>query len=101
MKTVTPSELQSDKPFHSLLRPHRAVTVIFIVALSVALTVVWRSEQNHLQIERARASDIAGDYIHSIQTNIERVLSVTYSLAAMVRQGKGSVHDFEAIAGVI
>jgi signal transduction histidine kinase len=99
VNTNTTSELPSDDPRHNLLRPHRTAAVIFVLALAVSFTVIWRSELSRQQIERARASDIAGDYTHSIQTNIERALSATYSLAAMVRQGKGSVQDFEATAG--
>jgi PAS domain S-box-containing protein len=50
-------------------------------------------------MERARVFDIASDHAHALQADIERTLSATYSLAALVRQGKGSVPDFDATAG--
>jgi sensor domain CHASE-containing protein len=78
--------------------PYLAAAIVFILAAIVAVTIVWRSEQNRLQLERARVSDVAGDYAHTIQANIERALSATYSLAAMVRQGKGNIPDFDNMA---
>ena len=75
-----------------------AVVTVFVLAAIVSAALVWRSEMDRVQTERARASDIAGDHAHALQKNIERALSATYSLAALVRQGKGSVPDFDATA---
>jgi hypothetical protein len=44
------------------------------------------------------ASYVASDHAHAFQRNIERALSATYALGALVRQGNGEVHDFDAIA---
>jgi hypothetical protein len=61
----------------------------------------WTSPARHgvyLELEQARASDLAGDHAHVIQASIERVLSATFSLAALVREDKGDISNFEATA---
>lgn len=78
--------------------PNFAAAIVFIIAAALTTIIVWNSEQDRRQIERARISDIAGDYSHTLQHHIERALSVTYSLAALVRQGNGDIPDFEATA---
>ncbi|MCK9386898.1 MAG: ATP-binding protein [Sulfuritalea sp.] len=55
-------------------------------------------EQRRFELEQARVSDMAGDHAHLLQAGIERVLSATFSLAALVREGKGDVSNFEATA---
>ena len=45
-----------------------------------------------------RVAALASDHAHAIQATMERALSATYSIAAMVRQGKGNVPDFEGVA---
>jgi PAS domain S-box-containing protein len=72
--------------------------VILLAAVLVSSVIIWRSEQNRLQIERARIADLAGDHAHALQATIERSLSATYALAALVRQGKGTIPDFETTA---
>ncbi|NJM12318.1 MAG: EAL domain-containing protein [Synechococcaceae cyanobacterium SM1_2_3] len=72
--------------------------MIFLIAAATASAVIWRSEQNRIQIERARISDLAGDHAQAIQRHLERALSATYALAALVRQGNGVVSNFDAVA---
>jgi sensor domain CHASE-containing protein len=88
-------------PDISLNRPTRplvAASIILVVSLACSVTLIWRLEQRRLELERAWVSDIAGDHAHLIQANIERVLSATLSLAALVREGKGEISNFEATA---
>ena len=47
---------------------------------------------------RLRAAALAAGRAQAIQTALERALSSTYALAAMVRQGGGHVADFEGVA---
>lgn len=98
MKSKIASEPSPDISTRHQFRPHFAGLILFILAAAIAAMIVWRSEQNRLQIERARIYDIAGDHAHAMQANIERALSATYSLAAMVRQGKGNIYNFEDTA---
>jgi diguanylate cyclase (GGDEF)-like protein len=72
--------------------------VVFMVASIATGALVWKLEQRSLQAERLRIAALASDQAHAIQTTMERALSATYSIAAMVRQSKGTVPDFEGVA---
>jgi diguanylate cyclase (GGDEF)-like protein/PAS domain S-box-containing protein len=80
--------------------PARATVLalaVFLLAGTIAATTVWYSEKRRIEVERARVSILAG-HAHELQGNIERALSATYSLAALIRQGRGSIENFEAVA---
>ena len=85
-------------PIGRSTHPFAIAMMIFLIAAVTASVVIWRSEQNRIQIERARISDLAGDHAQAIQRHIERALSATYALAALVRQGNGVVSNFDAVA---
>lgn len=80
-------------------RPLMLAAMVFLAAAVVAATLVWHLEQQRQQEARARAAILAQDHAHAIQGNIERTLSATYALAAMVRQGQGNFDSFEEVAG--
>ncbi|MDA8254486.1 MAG: EAL domain-containing protein [Betaproteobacteria bacterium] len=82
----------------SLQRPLAAAIGMFLVAAVASGLLVRQSELQRERQQRAQVADIAGDHAHAIQRNIEHALSATYALAALVRQGKGEVADFEATA---
>jgi diguanylate cyclase (GGDEF)-like protein/PAS domain S-box-containing protein len=64
----------------------------------LASVLIWRSEQQDLASARSRAAELASDHSQTLQRGIERALSATYAIAALVRQGKGDVAGFEALA---
>ncbi len=98
MKSEKPIESSVDCSIqHPFLRGF-ASAMIFALVIALAIIIIRNSEQNRRQLERARISHIAGDYAHALQFNIERALSTTFSLAALVRQGNGHIPDFEATA---
>jgi len=92
MTTRDPSAL----PFFGL--PFAVALAVFAVAALASATVVWKLEQRGLNAERMRIGALASDHAHAIQAAMDRALSATYSIAAMVRQGKGNVPDFEGVA---
>ena len=79
---------------HSLL----VAVIVFLVAAAAAATLIWRLEQDRRQGERARVINLAGDHTFDLQRRLDRAFSVTYALAALVRQGHGSITDFDEIA---
>jgi len=79
-------------------QPLVVAAIVFIIALISSAAFVWRLDQLRLQKEHARVASIAVDHAHILQRNIERALSATYALAAMVRQGKGDFHNFSEVA---
>ncbi|MFZ2305819.1 MAG: EAL domain-containing protein [Rhodoferax sp.] len=79
-------------------RPLAVALAVFVVAALASALVIWKLEQRGLNAERMRVAALASDHAHAIQATMERALSATYSIAAMVRQGKGHVPDFEGVA---
>lgn len=79
----------------------RAIVVgaaVFIVAIASAAALIWNTEKLHMRAERTNAVHMAGGYAHVIQQTVERSLSSTYALAALVRKGNGNLTDFDEIA---
>ena len=70
----------------------------FVASAAVASALIWRSELGDRAEARARAGDLAADHAQALQRGIERALSATYAIAAMVRQGQGDLQNFEAVA---
>ncbi len=82
-------------------RPMAIAVIVFVLAAMASGAVVWTLEQRNMASQRMRIEAMASDHAHDIQTTMERALSATYSIAAMVRQGKGNVPDFEGVAAEI
>ncbi len=91
----TPAGVAAPEPGR---RPLIAALIAFLLAGAAAVAVVRQSEQYHLYEQRTHLSNLAGNYAYTIQSNAERTLSATYALAALVRQGNGSIANFDAIA---
>ncbi len=81
-----------------VFRPLVVALAVFLFAAAAAASLVRHLQQSDLREERVRVSNLAGDQAHALQGNIERALSATYVLAALVHQGQGVVRDFEAVA---
>lgn len=92
--TAVSPDICSKRPFSPLV----VAFTILVFSLVCSAVLIWRSEQRRLELEQARVSDIAGDHAHALQAGIERTLSATYSLAALVREGKGNISNFETTA---
>ncbi len=92
-----PSEPPHYKPM-PLQRPLVVAIGMFLIAAVASGLLVRQSELTRERQQRAQVAAMAGDHARSVQRNIEHALSATYALAALVRQGKGEVADFEATA---
>ncbi len=79
-------------------RPMAIAVIVFVLTAMASGAVVWTLEQRNMASQRMRIDAMASDHAHAIQATMERALSATYSIAAMVRQGKGNVPDFEGVA---
>ena len=95
--------IKSAKPRYGILvrqlyRPYGAAVFAFFIVALLSAAIIWRSELSRLQIEREHTLYHAGLHANAIQIGIERALSATYSLAALVREGNGDIEDFEATA---
>jgi diguanylate cyclase (GGDEF)-like protein len=79
-------------------RPLMVACVVFALAVVACTVVIWKTEQRDAAVQRAHMAALASDHAHAIQTTMERALSATYSIAALVRQSKGNVPNFEKVA---
>ncbi|MBK7563966.1 MAG: hypothetical protein IPI21_06630 [Propionivibrio sp.] len=50
-------------------------------------TLIWRLELNRLELLREQVSSQAGNRAQSIRNQIERSMTITYTLAELVRYG--------------
>jgi PAS domain S-box-containing protein len=71
---------------------------VFLAAAAGAASVIWHSEQYNLREEHARIAGLAKDHSRALETTIERALSATYAMAALVRHGNGNIANFDAVA---
>ncbi|MBP2631750.1 MAG: diguanylate cyclase with Chase sensor [Firmicutes bacterium] len=89
------------RSLHNLYQSSHSQVVaigIFLFAAIIAGFIIGWLEQARLEIERVHISDRASDNTAAIQHTVERALSVTYALAALVNQGNGKIDNFNDIA---
>ena len=70
----------------------------FLATAAVVTAFTLRSEKQDITEARNRAAGLASDHSQTLQRGIERALSATYAIAALVRQGQGRIPGFEAVA---
>ena len=73
--------------------------LVLVLSLAASAGLLWRAEQERLLNERDQASRLSESLAQVLQRNVERLLSNNHALAAMVRQGYGSIENFDAAAG--
>ncbi|MBY0453346.1 MAG: EAL domain-containing protein [Burkholderiaceae bacterium] len=59
--------------------------------------LIWNLERKEYLQERTQVSDLTGDHAQAVQRSIESALSANNALGALVRQGNGTVYEFESI----
>ena len=78
-------------------KPLSVAIAVFLIALLTMGLAIWKLEKRDIEAERLRYSVLAGNHAYAIQISMERALSATYAVAAVVRQNKGQVTDFEGL----
>ena len=64
------------------MRRNSVIQVVFVLAaLLVLVLMIWRSQENHQEMDRSRISHVAGDHAHALQTALPRSLSAQGSRA--------------------
>ncbi len=74
--------------------PSVAAAIVFAVVATIIGLGIVMVERADLRTARALASDIAGNQAGELEVRISHSLSATSALAALVRQGNGSIKDF-------
>ncbi|HXE98186.1 MAG TPA: response regulator [Dongiaceae bacterium] len=77
----------------------RTATIASLLAgMLVSGTSVWLFEASRLQDRRQAVAELTGQVANDIHNNLNRSLSATYALAAVIRQGNGSIPNFPQLA---
>lgn len=75
-----------------------ATALTFLISLTAGIAIAWKIEQDKIANERYRISNIAEEYATDIQRNIERTLSITYAISALVQDYQGTIPNFKMVA---
>jgi signal transduction histidine kinase len=92
---VPPGKLLSGQQLSVL---YRKVLAIFLAVLLSGVGAVFWVDQSEVEEHKREALEAASVRGHLLQQQIERSLSATYALAALIRQGHGDLQDFEPLA---
>jgi diguanylate cyclase (GGDEF)-like protein/PAS domain S-box-containing protein len=71
---------------------------VFVLAAVMAAIVVIESESARRQHERMLVDGLAKDYSRHLEAYIERALSASSALAALVEASQGDIHNFDDVA---
>lgn len=81
-----------------LSRPTMVGLIAALIAAVLAGALILRSEAEARHGRRTAVADFASDKGHEIESAVQHGLTATYALAALVRQGRGEVPNFDAVA---
>jgi diguanylate cyclase (GGDEF)-like protein/PAS domain S-box-containing protein len=79
-------------------RPLIVACCVFVLTALVAACLVARFERDRLQHKRILSSGYAKDHARLLEVHVDRALSATYALAALVRVGNGNIPNFDEVA---
>ncbi|AKU14466.1 hypothetical protein AzCIB_4580 [Azoarcus sp. CIB] len=84
-----------------LARRQRSLLIgllVFLVTALVSAVLISGFERQRQAVRRAEVTNTLFDEAQDLRSNIEHALAVTYALAALVRQGEGSIPNFDTLA---
>lgn len=74
------------------------VVLVFVVCVLLGVAVVLWVDRDEIDEHKREALTAGRVHAHLLEQQLVRSLSATYALAAVLRQGKGNVEDFEELA---
>ena len=80
------------------VRPWPVAAVVFVVTAVLASMLVGALEQNRLRTWRAEVLRNTETHANQIHRQLQRNLSLTYTLAALVQHDRGMIRDFDQVA---
>lgn len=81
-----------------LSRSQAVALAVFLLPLIVATALIGYVERYRFAEAHDRAAELARYHAVAIQRQVEQSLSVAHVVAALVRQGRGHIQDFDATA---
>ena len=79
-------------------RIHRRVLGVFLLVVLLGGAIVYWIDQAEVARHKREAVEVASLHGHLLQQQLLRSLSLTYGLAALLRQGNGEIEDFNRLA---
>jgi diguanylate cyclase (GGDEF)-like protein/PAS domain S-box-containing protein len=79
-------------------RPRTLALIVLAACLCISALVIFQLAQNLNDAKRAQVKNLAQNYAFLVRDDINQALTLTYSLATMVRLGQGQMHQFDDIA---
>ncbi|MDD2879487.1 MAG: hypothetical protein PHQ58_03545 [Rhodoferax sp.] len=74
------------------------VLLVFVLAALTSAVWIWQTERSRLASARLAAQGLAQDHARAVKEQVDRALSATYAMAALVQQGRGKVDHFDEVA---
>ena len=72
--------------------------IVFALALLFFSLFVFNLNLVELQEQRTKLTHIAADYSYDLKSNLDRALSSSFTIAALLRQGNGDIKNFQSVA---
>ena len=84
-----------------LNNPKAVLLTVFAVTFSLLSLMVLNTTMLELEHEKSKAHATAVNYSFHLKSTIDRALSSTHTVAALIKQGNGVVKNFETVASGI
>ena len=94
--TALMGQTRDEAKLHVRLRMFTALS--FILSMVVGLAFYMLYSHLHVVREHKEVEVIAGNQSAALQERLNHCLSGTYALASLLRQGGGTIHNFDALA---
>lgn len=84
-----------------LNNPKAVLMSVFVLTFILLSIIVLNTTMLELEQEKSKARTTASNYSFHLKSSIDRALSSTHTVAALIKQGNGVVKNFEAVASGI
>ncbi|MBT0663632.1 response regulator [Geobacter pelophilus] len=103
--TNKPSSMQNAEGDHGeqlqrsrMLKVWIATVAALLAGMLLSGTAVWLYETNRMQQHRQAVAELTNQVADDLHDNLNRSLSSTYALAAVIRQNNGNIANFPQLA---
>jgi PAS domain S-box-containing protein len=90
---------QTESSRRGLSWPWLLAALVFAIATSLVARVIIELEQDRRALQRKQVVDQLTQHAQVLQQRINHNLSAAYTLSTLVRQGRGTIAEFEGVAG--
>ena len=84
-----------------LNNPKAVLMSVFVLTFILLSIIVLNTTMLEFEQEKSKAHATASNYSFHLKSSIDRALSSTHTVAALIKQGNGVVKNFEGVASGI